>query len=918
MKRTIRYIIALCGLLVICLLSSNSHAQTISSQIENNLQVRFLKDSIEVEEGSFQFNNIMLVYTGNSAIQVEVKSITPTFVNIISSSTTHYLTLSPKQQQIIPIRFNVLKNISSSKWYPFTLSIFIKQTGQTLEHIFWLKMASYSKWKCSLVQPDALLAEHEDKVDFSVRIDNIGNTEDEYEVQYESEVAIAIPKKETHLVLPAGAYKTVQATAHLTYQQLGSLNKTSINIYVKNKAGEKRLLVQKITRIGHQYTADVYAWKQMPLTVELGAQNFFDKHPYYSAAAYGTLAIAKDKSLSVLLQSNNFYSGLQTNSHIATATYTTPDWKITAGTISDFNHFLINGNGLRIKHITRQNGYIEMAGIKSHYENTNQFDFKLLQPVNTKISFASNSFVNLDAGKHINSYLTVNTLSWTISKSSKLSVEGGGGMDQINNTKHDTTLAGPMYGYAFESNLRNISVASKISYYSKNFPGFNKGFEYHNHIAKMQLGKYSLAGFYEANKKIYTNPEDSLLRLLLNTNDKEYGLRSGFVNKKFYLNTAAGIYQQRQDSANSLVSSMLKFTINATWSLKNNISFSLFSNTGYVHIKNRPDIRPFMAFTNFGSIQAKSVGLQFRYDEGPFYYYQMKQYAQLPLTYRQIQIAPFFDRHFKKQNTFLRLQMNYNYEQPYHYSYLLWSNQLIYSPPRLHMDLGLLTNINFKRPSGSLVSFTVRKQLQLPVYKNADSYNFSLVLFKDVNGNNEWDKNDKLIANANVLANGTWLQTDATGQINFKNVSGEPLALDFSKINNTAGWMPRHGFKQTVQPGRQPKKIYIPFKESKTITGKLVLVADDKSSQTLSLDNIRITVTDDNGNTFNTLTDVNGAFAFNLPAGNYMVSVNEAVFDNNFKPIEFSKMADLNYNSTIDLTFEIIQKKRQINIKKSD
>jgi hypothetical protein len=491
-------------------------------------------------------------------------------------------------------------------------------------------------------------------------------------------------------------------------------------------------------------------------------------------------------------------------------------------------------------------------------------------------------------------------------------------MDQINNAKHDTTLAGPMFGYAFESNLHYISIASRISYYSKNFPGFNKGFEYHNHIIKTQLGKYSLAGFYEANKKIYTNPEDSLLRLLLNTNDKEYGLRSGLVNKKFYLNSAISIYQQRQDSANSLVSNMLKFTINATWSLKNNISFSLFSNIGYVHIKDRLDIHPFMAFNNFGSIQGKSFGVQFRYDEGPFYYFQMKEFAQQQLAYKQIQVAPFFDHHFKKRNTFLRMQLNYNYEQPHHYSYLLLSNQLIYSPPRLHMDLGLLANINFKNPSASLVSFTVRKQLQLPVYRNADSYQVSLVLFKDMNENNEFDKNDKLIANANVLANGNWLQTDANGEINFKNISGEPLALDFSKIGNIAGWMPRQGYKQTIQPGRQLKKIYIPFKESKIITGKLILVADDKSSQTLSLDNIRITVTDDNGNTFNTLTDINGAFAFNLPAGNYMVSVNEAVLDDNFKPIEFSKTANLIYNNTIDLTFEIIQKKRQINIKRTD
>jgi hypothetical protein len=72
------------------------------------------------------------------------------------------------------------------------------------------------------------------------------------------------------------------------------------------------------------------------------------------------------------------------------------------------------------------------------------------------------------------------------------------------------------------------------------------------------------------------------------------------------------------------------------------------------------------------------------------------------------------------------------------------------------------------------------------------------------------------------------------------------------------------------------------------------------------------------GSKYSTLKDVQGEFYLSLPAGSYFVSVNERVFDQKFKPLEFSKSTDLIHNNSINLIFEIIQRKRQINIRKSE
>jgi hypothetical protein len=67
---------------------------------------------------------------------------------------------------------------------------------------------------------------------------------------------------------------------------------------------------------------------------------------------------------------------------------------------------------------------------------------------------------------------------------------------------------------------------------------------------------------------------------------------------------------------------------------------------------------------------------------------------------------------------------------------------------------------------------------------------------------------------------------------------------------------------------------------------------------------------------YSTLTDENGEFYFNLPSGNYVITLSEVAFGDQFRPVQFSQAADLLSNESKTLYFEIKQKRRQINIKK--
>lgn len=655
----------------------------------------------------------------------------------------------------------------------------------------------------------------------------------------------------------------------------------------------------------------------MPLSVELGMQGIGTRNTYYSAALQGSLSVGTDKTLSVLAQTNNFFSNLRGRSDITTLSYTTPRWNLSGGTIIDFNHFLVNGHGLRVKRLTRRGGYVDLMGVNGRLENVRQLDLKVVDQLSPQVSFSHNSFINDNTSTGIHSYLTTNRLSWKTGSKSLVSIEGGGGGERFAGLRKDTATRGSMAGYEVRVADDQWTFSSRVSAYSKNFPGLNKGFHFHNHEVAYSSHQYSVGGFYRAYKKQYTSAEDSVLRLLFQTNDVEYALTGSVRRRTGSVHLSAGGLQQQQDSANSLRARMLKLSLNTNWRISPKISVSALSNAGRVRLPERPELGAFWSFTNFGLLQLGPGGVQFRYDRGPFYYYEIRQFANKRGTYKKVQLAPYYEHLLKPLHTFWRLQLNYTREEPLERDYLLAVNQLLYSPTKLNMDLGLWANVDVRGRIPPQVNFTVRKKLLMPLYKNAASHAFSLVLFKDVNGNNKFDRGDQAIPHATVQAGDRLLMSTAGGELQFKDLPGTPVALDFGKVSTAAGWIPKEGLKQVVVPRKSVKNVYIPFKQSKIIMGRLVLVADDKSTLTMELGGIRVTAVDSSGATFSTLTDTNGAFSFSLPAGHYIVSLNPSAFDENFRPSEMAKAANLVLNNAAELTFEVRQRKRQINIRRS-
>lgn len=896
------------ALLSVCMLSSS--AQQIQSDL---LQVKLLKDSMVLEENLFAFNNINLLNNSASSLHIQLTLSPPDVIDIVSSSVIN-IEIKAHESQTVPFRFTPARKSFAIAWYPVLIEMRIAEGGQVINRSFRIKPKENTKWKALLRQPTITFVETDKEISFDIYIENTGNSDDVYTFTINTPLDISIPKKNYTVSLPAGGHRNVPVKVLLTPKDIWQLKKEDIEIFIRGKDSEQKMLRQTLVKMGYSYNGAVSGWYKMPLSVELNLNNLSSNQPFAFVNLRGYMPLKGNAQLNVLFQSDNTYRNFSANTHLATAQYVKGPWRITGGSIVDFNNFLVDGMGARLQHNGPGNSLFELMGVKSRLGNTRQFNMKFARPLGSKLNFFSNSFSNLDLIKKTDSYLTLNRIDWLMGPRTKLSVEGGAGMEKLNRIKLDTTLPGLQAGYHFESTGKHYQLNSQVTLYSKNFPGINKGFNYHLHEARLLMNHFFAGPYLELNKRAYNNTEDSLVNYLFNIDTKEWGMRTGVQGRRFSMVLSPGLLTQIQDSLNSVRADMYKLSVNSNWQISDSWWFSLFSNVGKVYVPGAGH-PAFYSMNNLMNLQSRRYGLTVRYDNGPYYYYEIRQYLSRSAPVKRLQIAPFAEHSLSKWNLFYRLQLNYLRETTDKTAYLVAYNNLLYSSPRLGLDAGVTAQVNLINQGTPYVNLTLRQRLQMPVIRNKKSKNFRFVLFQDSNNNNVFDKGEEPIRQARTGIGNDLVMSNERGEIDFRNTDKTSFILDFSQIAGLRGWIPKLGYRQTLTPGNQ-KINYIPFLPGKVLTGKLFLIRDEKSSLTMQLDGFRITAVSADGKTYATLTNGDGEFFLNLPAAEYTVTINQDAFDENFRPVEPSKSVDLVNNTRLQIQFDIRQKKRQINIHK--
>jgi hypothetical protein len=325
-----------------------------------------------------------------------------------------------------------------------------------------------------------------------------------------------------------------------------------------------------------------------------------------------------------------------------------------------------------------------------------------------------------------------------------------------------------------------------------------------------------------------------------------------------------------------------------------------------------------------GNMQFKFLGFSGRYDNGPYYYNEYINYLKKPARYSNIIFSPFVDLKLMQGTLNIRTQFNYAKSLPDNVENSTALANISYSNLLRGFDINLNSIVPINQPNGNpYVNLSFRMRLHAPFVAIRKYYNLKMLLFKDVNGNGQYDAGEEPIKEQTISlrqekADGDVIfVTDEKGEARYTNITTGNFKANFGMNSRMKGWIPSSGIIQTFQVSGN-RTIYVPYKMSKVLEGKLRVTVDSLSNTKFNPANIRVeAISDDSTATvYSTLTEENGEFYFNLPAGNYTIKLGEAAFDENFQPVEPSQRADMLHNDTKTIYFEIKQKRRAINIRK--
>ena len=880
-----------------------------------NLRVTFLKDTVIQSGNSFSFNTITIVNTGSTVQEFTVDSELPEGWQQVFDSRKVFQ-LKPNEPLTLPIRIAATPS-SGSTIYPILINLRTAGMNEKLTRSFYAKVNQNSSWKADLRTPDLKLLRDNKETFFQVELSNQGNQAEELNLNFNTNLDLTVPNRNNRIILRP-KQDTIIAIGIITeLRYLQEFKPQEIGISITNKAGNLKLLSQKVYSWGTIFKENPSQWYNIPLAVEMISQNVTNSRKSVYMTGSGNIALSNNRSVSFNYRSDNFYSANAGGSRYANINYNSPLWKLSFGDQTEFSNFLLDGPGVRANYTGSGKYSFNLLGIKSRLGDARQGSLTQTLDIGNGQVINNQSYVNLDQITGTNSYSSIMEYEKYF-KNTHLSFEGGLSTEQNKLNASLKTLSGHVAGFKFDHNSQKLMIRSYSSINSKGFSGINRGLALSNNEIRLKYKKTFAGVLYEFNERSVTRIDSNKVNSLFSGRIDEYGVRLGYNAQGHYVNLKATIVNQLQDSLNNMTFQSQKINLNTALTMFKNLQISLDANVARTYSTSVSTVEPFISTNIFGTFQFKGLGMFLRYEDGPFYYYDLRSYVNDGLRIRRAQLTPFLETSLFNSAINSRVQLDYSTD-------IL--TKITSSVVRADLNVNLVKQALTLRVFGSydlkptavnkqnILSVSIRKNFGLPVVGLQKFRNLKVVLYKDKNLNENYDSGDEAVSDGNLQIGNQYLITNKKGEVYYKNIPAGKYSIDLSQINNVKGWVARDGFKQNIDV-KTNETVYIPFKESKFLSGRLNVVRDQYSKVSFNPGNIRITAINSKGESFYTLTNSNGEFFLNLPAETYVIQINTNVFSDNFRVLQETFNADLIQKSDENIVFEIRESKRQINIQR--
>jgi hypothetical protein len=899
----------------------NSEVQpNMNDQLNAAFTTKILYDSVIASNNKdYVYNTLTLNNTTASKLTLQVIITSPAGWQMVNSNLVD-ITLEPYASSIIPMRFSPTGSNTSS-WQQVRIEYRLNNVVDTRKTYFKMKVQEYAGFKATLPNSNLVLTSYQKNTSIPVYIKNSGNTVGHYNIALNNQLLKLGLKIEVEL--KPGKDTVLTVPVPLSESQFSMLKKEDVRVTITSGKSEIINLIQAISKVGYLLKDHASAYLDMPLQLEAGAMYQGEDAPIqYYGALYGTMDFNENNHFSMSLRSNTIAQGQTNKNSMMRFDYNGKHIQASLGNIQGAGEFMVDGYGGRVGYQWKSNNKAEVFGmLQSRTGDTKVYGAALQLGLSDRLRLSDALSLSTDNVRQMNSGILNQVLELKLDKG-KLSLITGVGAEKNNAPlakEAETSMMGSSLGYNFAWSSKHLAIISNTLYNSNSYPGVFKGQRLQTHDARWLFGENFLGAFYEYNFRKQNYWLDTMFfQDVFNLRTNNYGVKAGRSIKGGTVSIAAGNQRQLQQGTDNFETSYNYLNLGLSGMLLKKLFFNITSFGGTLTgIGEGHNDKVFVSTTQ-GNLQYKSFGASFRYDNGPYYYQEYAAYTTKHEDYNRLVFSPFAEVHLLKKSLSVRLQGNYARTMPSDVSTTNMLANVNYAHPKGYdFSINGIVPVNGSSGNRAYVNASFRMRIKSPVILVRKYYNLKLILFKDGNSNGVKDVGEEPVAGQTLSLNGDLFVSDATGVVLYKNTEKGLYKADFGFSSKLKGWIPSNGTLQNFDLHGN-RNIEIPYKVSRIVTGKLLVEKDSFSNIKFNPANIKVTAAGEKEETYSTLTDENGEFYFNLPSGNYVITLSELAFSDQFKPVQFSQAADLHNNDSKTLYFEIKQKRRQINIKKKE
>lgn len=879
-----------------------------------NYEFSFLKDSIKLNLGQFGFNSFTIYNPTTSKISLNLKMALPAGWGLVNTVSPQ-LEVEAGQVLSIPIRLSPSANSVGNVTYPIGILLRNNISQNEENYTFFVKISQVFKWNASLLSQVINITPSDTLPKFSVKISNKGNRKELFLVDFKSDLRLSHASTGLQLLLAPNQDTTINVFVRSKYT-VSSLN--AVEVLVTTRDGVKQLN-QQIYFISDTYQVHKSKYASMTLDASYTGFNGFNTTQISNNVfVNGRFELKKARSFNFYLRSGTDFFGESSANNFKQLNYTSSKFSLSVGSQTDFLNYQINGNGLNMQFISPEKQVTEVFGVRNLGSTADIIGFRQQIRMGETKELKSYGLYVDDKILSTSNYFSVHTMSFKIGSNQSLSITGGiSGEKKINLGE---MLAAGTYGYRYQMQVKKLSVRSYYNYFSPNFPGFTRGLKSSEHEGRVYFRDTFLGLFSSSNNKEVGMVPDELTNVgqftqIINTN---HGIRLGFpIRRANVIVYSSQVIQKQGDQMSEPmlgIRSGLSFTYR-----KGHLSQTFTAAHTRSSVVNIMSGKINNSMVTFLQLKYKELGLMANYDFGPNFYFDYVNLESNGIKPFRQNVSAFFDIKSKDKNIIDRASLGYLNSSYNNFASLLMRHDVTFNLAKHHSSLSISAGIDFLNISQiPSISVTFKKLFNIPMALKPKYHDLKLFMFKDGNNNGIFDRGESTIENGHLVVNGNHLITNKNGQATLKNADKGDYLIDFKNIKNVKGWVVTESAKDTIVL-KNNTSVGIPFKESKMISGKLVyqnLYAVDVLPPTLG--GVLVVAVNRQGDIFKAITNSEGEFFFNLNADIYNIQIPNNMFEGNLFIEKSVKSVDLRNHNSSNLEFKILQKKRQINIKKAN